>query len=121
VCQYCHEHKFIDAGHGGIFETSRAVSAAARHLEERKTGHSHRAPSKPAIIERKSFIQRVFTDGKIRVSQEVANDLPGFNTHYFRLAAVSWLVDSDHPLSEFETPAFRNMIALANPEAEVAL
>ncbi|KAI1523728.1 Dimer-Tnp-hAT domain containing protein [Pyrenophora tritici-repentis] len=86
VCQYCHEHKFIDAGRGGVFETSCAVSAAARHLEERKTGHSHRAPGKPAVVERESFIQRVFTDGKIKVSQGVANELSGFNTHRFRLA-----------------------------------
>jgi hypothetical protein len=97
------------------------VLAAARHLEERKTSHSHRAPGKLAIVERKSFIQRVFINGKIKVSQEVANELSSFNTHRFRLAAVSWLVNNNYPLSKFKTPAFRNIIALANLEAEAAL
>ena len=95
--------------------------AAARYLEERKTSYSYRAPSKLVIVERDSFIQRVFTDGKIKVSQEVANELSGFNTHRFRLAVVSWLVDNNYLVSKFETPAFRKMIALANLEAEAAL
>jgi hypothetical protein len=55
------------------------------------------------------------------VPQEVANELSNFNIQRFRLAAVGWLVDNNHPLSEFEKPAFRDMIATANPEAEAAL
>ncbi|KAI1560945.1 hypothetical protein PtrEW13061_012239, partial [Pyrenophora tritici-repentis] len=39
----------------------------------------------------------------------------------FRYAAVTWLVDNNHPLREFETPAFRQMIEFANPEAADAL
>jgi hypothetical protein len=45
------------------------------------------------LVERKSFVQRVFTDSKIKVLQEVANELSGFNKHRSKLAAVSWLVD----------------------------
>jgi hypothetical protein len=55
------------------------------------------------------------------VSQKVANELAGFNTQRFRLAAVSWLVENNHPLSEFETPAFRRLLEAANPLAERAL
>jgi hypothetical protein len=32
-----------------------------------------------------------------------------------------WLVDNNHPLREFENPAFRTMIQFANLEAEAAL
>ena len=34
---------------------------------------------------------------------------------------MSWLIDNNHALREFETPAFREMIAYANPEAAEAL
>ncbi|KAK1912696.1 hypothetical protein P3342_004632 [Pyrenophora teres f. teres] len=39
----------------------------------------------------------------------------------FRFTAVDWLVANNHPISEFETPAFRRLIAIANPLAEAAL
>ncbi|KAI1552791.1 hypothetical protein PtrEW7m1_012394, partial [Pyrenophora tritici-repentis] len=44
-----------------------------------------------------------------------------FDVQEFRQAAALWLVDNNRPLREFETPAFRKMIRLANPEAEAAL
>jgi hypothetical protein len=37
------------------------------------------------------------------------------------MAAVSWLVENNHPLSEFESPAFRRLITAANLQAEAAL
>jgi hypothetical protein len=37
------------------------------------------------------------------------------------MAAVSWLVQNNYLLSEFESPAFRRLIAAANPQAEAAL
>jgi hypothetical protein len=55
------------------------------------------------------------------VPQEVANELGNFNIRRFMLAAVGWFVDNNHPLSEFEKPAFRDRIAMVNPEAEAAL
>jgi hypothetical protein len=55
------------------------------------------------------------------VPQEFANKLGNFNIQRFRLAAVGWFVQNNHPLSKFEKPVFRDMIAMANPEAEAAL
>jgi hypothetical protein len=55
------------------------------------------------------------------VPQEVANKLGNFNIQRFRLAAVGWLVNNNNPISEFEKPAFRDMITMVNPEAEEAL
>jgi hypothetical protein len=56
-----------------------------------------------------------------KVLQTAANKLFGFNTQRFQMAAVSWLVENNHPLSEFESPAFRRLITAANPQAETAL
>lgn len=117
VCFYCHKHKAL----GGVYETTRAPSAAARHLEEKKRGHGYKAPSKAAAVQSKSTLWRAINNNKIAVSQGLANELSGFSTQTFRLAAVSWLVENNHPLSEFKTPAFRQLIAHANPEAEQAL
>ncbi|KAG9388511.1 Dimer-Tnp-hAT domain containing protein [Pyrenophora tritici-repentis] len=54
-------------------------------------------------------------------SQAVANELTNFNIQEFRLAAVTWLVENNLPLSQFESSSFRNMIQLASVEAERAL
>ncbi|KAI0603858.1 hypothetical protein TUN205_11899, partial [Pyrenophora tritici-repentis] len=61
------------------------------------------------------------TEGGVDVPQGVANELGNFDVQRFRYAAVTWLVDNNHPLREFETPAFRQMIEFANPEAADAL
>jgi hypothetical protein len=53
----------------------------------------------------------------VKVSQSLANELGGFNCQAFRHTAVAWLVGGNHPLSEFEKPAFRQMLKAANPEA----
>jgi hypothetical protein len=55
------------------------------------------------------------------VSQKVAEELAGFNTQRFQLATVSWLAENNHPLFEFETPAFRCLLEAANPLTERAL
>jgi hypothetical protein len=57
----------------------------------------------------------------VKVPQAVANELSSFSIQSFRFAAVRWLVDNNRPLLEFEKPAFRDMIAMANPDAEAAL
>jgi hypothetical protein len=57
----------------------------------------------------------------LEVGQAAANAIGNFNVQRFRLAAVLWLVDNNHPLREFENPAFRTMIEFANLEAEAAL
>jgi hypothetical protein len=57
----------------------------------------------------------------VRVSQSVANELGSFDIQAFRIAAVSWIIDNNIALSQFESPAFRSMIRFSNPEAEKAL
>ena len=59
--------------------------------------------------------------GGFSVSQRVANEIGNFDVQSFRIAAVSWLVDNNLALCQFEDPAFRRMIQFANPEAERAL
>ena len=57
-----------------------------------------------------------------KVSQAVANKLiGGFNVTRFRQLAIDWLIKNTYPLREFKTPAFRNLIAAANPKAERVL
>ena len=53
--------------------------------------------------------------------QDVANELSSFNQQRFRLAAVMWLVDNNHPLREFSLLSFREIIELANLAAAAAL
>ncbi|KAF1936074.1 hypothetical protein EJ02DRAFT_482327 [Clathrospora elynae] len=99
-----YQHKYTDIGHG-IYYTSGACSAAAHHLAEDKPGHRIAAPNKPPIIEKVSVIS-VLIDGTLPVSQAVANKLGGFSIQRFRLAAVGWLIENNHPISEFESLAF---------------
>jgi hypothetical protein len=106
VCRHCHKHKIIDCGGGGIYETTKAPSSAARHLEEKRRGHGYTAPNKATVVAQENVLGRVLKDGKLRVSQAVANEFSGFNTQRFRLAAVGWLIENNHPLSEFKSPAF---------------
>jgi hypothetical protein len=121
VCCDCHEHKLMKCGACGIYETTKVPLSAARHLKEKRRGHGYTAPNKLTIVSQESVLGRVLKDGKICVSQAVANEFSGFNTQRFRLAAVGWLVENNHPLSEFKSLAFRRLIAMASPEAEAAL
>ncbi|KAG9382314.1 Dimer-Tnp-hAT domain containing protein [Pyrenophora tritici-repentis] len=66
----------------------------------------------------KTLLERALQKG---CSQAVANELTNFNIQEFRLAAVTWLVENNLPLSQFESSSFRNMIQLASVEAERAL
>ncbi|KAG9382691.1 Dimer-Tnp-hAT domain containing protein [Pyrenophora tritici-repentis] len=100
ICHYCYKHKFTTVGRG-IHDVSQSPSAPARHLGEDKKGHGLK-PQKGC-------------------SQAVANELTNFNIQEFRLAAVTWLVENNLPLSQFESSSFRNMIQLASVEAERAL
>jgi hypothetical protein len=112
VCRYCHTHKFQ--------RTHIYPTAAGRHLREQRPGHGHVAPGKPRVAIYETPLRRMLKAG-IPVSQAVVNELGGFNNQRFRLAAVGWLVDNNHLLSAFEKPAFRDMLAAANPQAEAAL
>jgi hypothetical protein len=116
VCRYCHTHKFQPTH---IYPTA-ATTAAGRHLREQRPGHGHVAPGKPRAAIYETPLRRMLKAG-IPVSQAVANELGGFNNQRFRLAAVGWLVDNNYLLSEFEKPAFRDMLAAASPQVEAAL
>jgi hypothetical protein len=105
VCHYCYQHKATDTGRG-IFNTTASISAAARHLADEKPGHSILAPGKTLKLKLESSVYSALMAGKLPVSQAVANQLSGFNNQRFRLAAVAWLIDNNHPLSEFKKPAF---------------
>jgi hypothetical protein len=119
VCHYCYHHKFMDHSRG-MFHTTGAISAASRHLEEEKVGHYIVKPGKPPKSKPEGDIIGLLMGSK-PVSQAVANHLSGFDVQAFRLAAVTWLIENNHPLSELESPTFRSLIALANPMAEDAL
>ncbi|KAG9379951.1 Dimer-Tnp-hAT domain containing protein [Pyrenophora tritici-repentis] len=88
---------------------------------EQKRGHGQSPPGKTAASTKVSWLERMLKQNSGKVSQTAANELLGFNTQRFRMEAVSWLVENNHPLSEFESPAFRRLIAAANPQAEAAL
>jgi len=114
VCKFCHVHKYIAAGLPGVY-LAAATTGAARHLEDMRPSHGHLRPGRAREGQQASPLRRMFNSG-ITVSQAIANELSNFNIQRFRLAAVGWLVDNNHPLSEFEKPAFRDMIAAANPQ-----
>jgi hypothetical protein len=44
-----------------------------------------------------------------------------FDQQRFRMAAMMWLVERNHPLRELGSPYLREMIELANPAAVEAL
>jgi hypothetical protein len=104
VCHYCYQHKYTNIGRR-IYYTSGACSAAARHLAENKPGYWIIAPNKPLIV-KKDNVFSALKKGKLPISQAVANKLGGFNIERFRLVAVEWLVENNHPLSEFRSLGF---------------
>jgi hypothetical protein len=123
VCKYCHQHKIIDAGGAGLFNVTKATSSAAAHLGLNQRSHNLTKDGlKPlkALTGGQMSVRQAFKLG-VQVPQEAANAMGNFNVQGFRLAAVLWLVNNNHPLREFTTPAFSAMIDFANPEAETAL
>jgi hypothetical protein len=119
ICHKCHRCKMLDVTGQGALETTAATSSATKHLLV-----THR-------ISRDGVVPRVYPKGQrslaviarsgVKVNQATANAMGNFDVQAFRLAAVTWLVNNNIALSQFEHPAFRSMIQFANPEAERAL
>jgi hypothetical protein len=115
ICHYCYKHKFTTFGRR-VHNVSQSPSLPARHLAENKKGHGLNPPSKRTIaLPNETTLDRALQKG---ASQAVANELGGFNNQQFRLAAVTWLVENNLPLSQFESRSFCDMIQLAGVEAE---
>jgi hypothetical protein len=116
VCHRCYRTKATDQGRG-ILQTTKAISTALCHLELHKIYKPGKAPTeKPEVL-----VYGKLISSKQRVSQVVTNKVASFNYHEFQKAAVGWLLENNHSISEFESPAFRNLIRLANPLVEDAL
>ncbi|KAI1519526.1 Dimer-Tnp-hAT domain containing protein [Pyrenophora tritici-repentis] len=119
VCKYCHHRKIFCA----YPEVTKSTSNAINHLAQKLLGHGYDRKGKldSITLPRGQTTLKMMTEGGVDVPQGVANELGNFDVQRFRYAAVTWLVDNNHPLREFETPAFRQMIEFANPEAADAL
>lgn len=122
ICAYCHQHKIIDRGRCGKYNVTLSTSAAGSHLERNVKGHRYTPDgrSKASLEPGQRTLAGIIRDGT-EVSQAIGNALGNFNVQQFRLSAIYWLVDNNHPLREFETPAFQAMIRFSNPEAANAL
>ncbi|KAI1685775.1 Dimer-Tnp-hAT dimerization containing protein [Pyrenophora tritici-repentis] len=79
ICHWCFKHKLTDIGIR-LYNTSAAVSSAARHLSEQKLGHRLVALGKTLV----ASVYNALTTARQR----------------FRFAAVDWLVANNHPISE---------------------
>ena len=124
VCRWCHHN----APTSSVIEVTAATTSSAKHLAANRRGHriyprgKQLAGKQPVakLPGGQSTIIDAMKKG-VEVSREVANELSSFNVQGFRLAAVQWLVENNHPLREFETESFRRMLQFANPAAVDAL
>ncbi|KAG9383218.1 Polyketide synthase module [Pyrenophora tritici-repentis] len=73
------------------------------------------------LLEQGSNSLRQTLETGVAVSQEAANAMGNFNIQQFREVAVFCLLDNNLPMELLARPSFREMISLANPEAEAAL
>jgi hypothetical protein len=122
VCKYCHIHKTIHAGGGGLFNITQATTSAATHLSQPKRGHNlTKDGSKSTLRAQGQLSLRQAFDAGLEMPQPTANALGNFDVQGFRVATVMWLVNQNYPLSELTAPGFREMISFANLEAEAAL
>ncbi|KAA8613761.1 Dimer-Tnp-hAT multi-domain protein [Pyrenophora tritici-repentis] len=64
ICHWCFKHKLTDIGIR-IYNTSAAVSSAARHLSEQKLGHRLVAPGKTLV----ASVYNALTTARVPISQ----------------------------------------------------
>lgn len=94
MCKYCHVHKTISAGHGGLFNITQATTSAATHLNQPKRGHNltKDGPKLTQRAEGHLSLRQAFEAG-IDVQQHTANSLGNFDEQGFRTATIMWLVN----------------------------
>ncbi|RYN64908.1 hypothetical protein AA0119_g11475 [Alternaria tenuissima] len=119
--RYCHSHKVFG---GGLYDITRATSAAATHLRKAARGHGlsddFDVKSSIAYGQGQLSLQQA-VDGGVELFQEAVNVFGYFNVQQFQLASVLWLVDNNMPMEIISRQSTRDMIKFANPEAESAL
>lgn len=120
VCKYCHIHKAFG---GGLYDVTKATTAAVKHLKRPVTGHGFSSDRdvKSAVIAHGQLSLQQAINGGIKFSQHATNALGYFNVQQFRLAFVLWIVDNNMPMEIIARQSTREMIKFANPEAERAL
>ena len=98
------------------------TTAAITHMAQNRVGHrlNRQGQLARAALPRGQTSLRLLNNSEVAVSQEVTIQIRNSDVRGFRSAAVSWLVNNNHALREFEIPAFREMRAYANPEAAEA-
>ena len=121
VCRVCYNNRW--SRDKIVHEATLSTLGALKHMALNRPGHRRDRRGNVATSERAPGQQslKFAVDGGLLLTQETANLVGNFNVQDFRYAAVSWLVDNNYPLREFETPAFKQMIAYANLEAAEAL
>jgi hypothetical protein len=121
VCRWCHDRKVISRGGPGCYDVTAATTSAIKHLGMNTRGHNlTKDGSKKVLAGSTKTIAQIVAEG-VPVPQEVVTALGSFDQQRFRVAAVMWLVEGNHPLRELGSPSFQEMIALANPAAAEAL
>jgi hypothetical protein len=84
VCKYCHTHKVIDAGGGGIFDVTKATTSAATHLSQQRRGHML---TKDGVKQHQQaggqLSSRQAFEAGVEVSQHAANAMGNFNVQKF--------------------------------------
>jgi hypothetical protein len=121
ICRICHQSKVIDRGGPGKYEVTDAITTPATHLRKHHNiTPSGRISEESVIPNGQRSVRQMFTSGS-PLPRSVANRIGNFDAQGFRMAAVSWLIRNNHPLHEFGTPAFKEMMEFANPEAARAL
>ncbi|KAF2830293.1 hypothetical protein CC86DRAFT_433969 [Ophiobolus disseminans] len=84
VCKYCHIHKTIDAGGGGLFNITQATTSAATHLSQPKRGHNLRKDSLKLTLRAQGQLSlwQAF-DAGLEMPQPTANALGNFDVQGF--------------------------------------
>ncbi|KAF9730041.1 transposase-like protein [Paraphaeosphaeria minitans] len=106
----------------GMFNVTRATTAAATHLGQQK--HDHRLTKSDIKQQQHSSgqlsLRQAFKAG-VEVSQHAANAICKFNIQQFRQATVLCLLNNNLPIELLARPSFREMTNFVNLEAEAAL